>query len=280
MSPVPHLPPQQLISGRVFCGQCLANPRKNPELFQRYSTATPIVETIQELSRTGAGGLVSTVTPAIVSAVRQTKFPFYPIIPNIMGYVREATHAGVARAGLRRLLRTGAWNLSKLAVQCFGSLPKLIYGDFSVVMEILLEIELRDLAGCQPQVVFLHSTTVDLALALENWELLKSFCLRMRQRWKVEPGLVTYNLGKLLPALETHNIHTQYIIAPVNREGYLMNPDKQTCEKEIKASSHCFIGDRIAPYRDPLSDDATYLSSLGIQSYILDINSDQATPSA
>ena len=159
---------------------------------------------------------------------RQT-FPalqVYPIIPNVIGYVREATDYGLVGAARRRVQQMALVDLLKIGVRGALNAPGVLKRDFNTLMNILFEVELASFKSLQPRVVFLHPQITDLALAFGNRPLFELYVRVMRKRFQAEPGLATNNLGWLLPKLKEWNLTIPFLLTPFNPGGFLMKPSR------------------------------------------------------
>jgi hypothetical protein len=193
-----------------------------------------------------------------------------PIVPNIPSYVREASNYGLVGAGIRRLQRLGVPNLVRVGCRNSTKVLNVLQRDFNTMMSILFDVEMAELRRVNPPVVFLDGQITDLCLSFGNKELLGRFAQTIRDRYHAEPGLVTHNLGVLIPKLQRWDIPIQFVVAPFNREGFAMKPDRATCESLLQDKNFKFIADRISVDAKPCADTYHYLREHGVCSAVLD----------
>lgn len=193
-----------------------------------------------------------------------------PILPNIPNYLREARNYGLVGAGVRLLQRLGVPSFVRLGCYNSTQVLKALQRDFNTMMSILFDVEMAEFRRVNPPVVFLDGQITDLCLAFGNKDLLVRFAETIRGRYKAEPGLVTHNLGTLVPALRHWDVPIQLVIAPFNREGFAMKPDRVTCESLLQEKKFTFIADRISVDARPDADTYEYLREHGVCSAVLD----------
>ena len=201
---------------------------------------------------------------------RRHRTQICPILPNMSSYVREASNYGLVGAGIRRLRRLGVPNLVRLGCHNFTKVAKVLQRDFNTMMSILFDVEMAEFRQMSPPVVFLDGQITDLCLAFGNNELLVRFAETIRGRYNAQPGLATHNLGALIPKLQHWNIPIQLVMAPFNRQGFAMKPDRSTCESLLRDKKFIFIADRISVGAKPCADTYYYLREHAICSAVLD----------
>jgi hypothetical protein len=117
--------------------------------------------------------------------------------------------------------------------------------DFNTGILLLAEMELAKFQQWKPDYVFLHPWITDLALALGNKRLFVEYVELIRRTYRLNPGLMSHNYGRLVPELKTWSIEVGAIVGPFNRKGYLMNPGQTACEQARRESDAEVIASHI-----------------------------------
>lgn len=265
------------MSARPFWGESVVARSQNPELAERFRDGTAVSDLLRAAAGCNLAGLVTTNDPRVLAALRQLgseRMPVFPVIPNVIGYVRESTHYGMVGAGWRRLKSLNPVQLLKIGMLGALRYRKVLSRHFPSILEIMLEVEMADFRPFHPQVVFLHPVTTDLALALGNRTLLELYHQRMTGHFGCEPGLATNNLGWLLPRLREWGLSFRCFLAPFNNRGYGMLPSQDQCEQLLDAEPGLSIAaDRIAVGGLPGAEEFEYLKRVGIRSAVVDATS-------
>lgn len=264
-----------LLSGRPFWGESVLARALNPELLERFQEPESILVLLRAASRCGAAGLITTNDFRVLAALRalgSDQPAVYPVIPNVIGYVRESTHYGMVGAGWRRLKTLRPADLLRIGALGTVRAGKVLARDFSAILELLLEVEMADFRPFQPRVAFLHPVTTDLALAFGNRSLFELYRDRITRRFGCEPGLATNNLGWLAPRLREWGLPFRHILAPFNERGYRMLPSRARCEQVLEEDEDlCLWADRIAIGGLPGAKEFQYLRKAGIEAAVVDV---------
>jgi hypothetical protein len=155
-----------------------------------------------------------------------------PIVPNILQYAREATGSSALSAFLRRLRRLPLGDVALMAVGNLGVGTRAAQQDFTVGVSLLIEAELRHCIRSAGPAVCLSSHVVDLAVALDNRELIQRALALIRERCRRKVIVATANLGSVVSRFLEWGVDIQTLafLAPANPLGHRMNPDQSACE--------------------------------------------------
>lgn len=198
-------------------------------------------------------------------------FQVLPVIPNVLGYVREATEHGLAGAGLRRLLRVGPMGFLRASLVGALNVRKVLRKDFATLLSILYELEMGEFHRFAPPAVFLHHQITDLALGFDNRAFFEKFAAGMRDRFHTEPGLVTSNFVRLAEKLAEWDLPISLVVAPFNRENFLMPGGIEAYRRILDTGRFRLIADRLSPeFPTPLSEIEWALSQPGVASVVAD----------
>lgn len=201
---------------------------------------------------------------------RATQWEIWGQVPNVAGYVREATDYGMFGAGWRRLRRMSPLSWFRLGFQGMCNVRGVLRKDFPTLLVLLLELEMANFRRVRPRVVFLHPQITDLLLAMDHGAALEKAVRRIRKGFGAEPGLSTSNAGTLLPRLKSWGIEIPYVLTGVHPRGFGMRPNREQCEEAIGE----FSGSLLATTDSSLTDDiATYWRETGVASAVYDVSS-------
>ena len=210
----------------------------------------------------------SWVWEALRADGRQARWDVWALVPHVAGYVREVTDYGVLGAGWRRLRQINVLSGGRLFVQGLLNARGVLRRDFPTLLSLLLELEMANFRKGRPQVVFLHPQMTDLLLAMDHGAALERAVARIRRSFGAEPGLATYNLGTLLPRLQSWGLEVPYLLASLHPRGYGMRPNREACEAGLRA----FRGRLIATCETALDDDvAAYWRAQGVAGGVYDV---------
>jgi hypothetical protein len=199
---------------------------------------------------------------------RWRRWDVWALVPNLAGYIREATDYGLFGAGWRRLWRLHPLSWGRLGVQGLRSLGGIVRRDFPTLLTLLLEMEMASFRRVRPPVVFLHPQITDLLLAMDHAAALERAVVRIRRGFGAEPGLATNNLGTLLPRLRAWGWEVLYLLTPMHPRGLGMRPSQQACEESLRT----FKGRVIATLEPGLSRNiVTYWKAQGVASALYDV---------
>ncbi|MBN1866518.1 hypothetical protein JW916_04415 [Candidatus Sumerlaeota bacterium] len=243
--------PQRILSGRVFAGQSAATRERNLAALARFSDPRAIRNALLEARDAGYGAVMTLNDERVVAAMKSlraagNRFEILPIVPNVLGMVREATEHGLAGAGLRRLMRVGAVGFARAALVGAMHPGRVLAKHFPTLLAILYELEMGEMTRFDPPAVFLHHQMTDLALALGNRTVFEDFARLMRERFGAEPGLATSNFALLTQRLEEWRVPISLIAAPLNREGFLMPEGAESYGRALASGAFRLIADRVS----------------------------------
>jgi hypothetical protein len=229
---------------------------------------------IAEATRNGVGAVAPVNDAAIVRALQlahaTSPLEVYPVIPNVLGYVRDAADHGLVGAGIKHARNVRIADLLGIGVRGLARIRGVLARDFTAVLPLLIEVEMAAFRAFRPPLVFLHSQVTDLALAFGNREVLRIFADVVRRRFDAVPGVSTNNYALLVQRAAEWELPLPVVAAPFNPQGFLMKPTRPACEALVARAEHQLIADRIALDPASLAASFAYLHSLGIPSALVD----------
>lgn len=268
--------PELILSGRPFLGMSSLPKEQALDALVRFADPANSAGVVSAAARHGLGAIApmndATLLRALDLARTQCSVQVYPVIPNAIGYVRDATDHGMVGAGLKHLRRLSLRDLVGIGLRGLTNVRRVMMRDFKTVLSLLIDVEMAAFKRFRPRLVLLHSQVTDIALALGNSDALRVFAEVVRGRFGAEPGVVTNNFGMLMPALAERRIDIPVVVAPFNAAGFLMKPSKPICETLLRQTDRYVIADRLGVGGvDSLRTDFDYLGGLGIRSAIVDV---------
>jgi hypothetical protein len=269
-------PPGLILSSRPFLGVSSVSKEADLDCLVRFSRPENGASVVTAAVRHGVGAIApmndATLLQALDLARASCNVQVYPVIPNVLGYVRDATDYGMLGAGIRHVKRLRVGDLLRIGLRGLASLRGVMAREFNTLLSLLIEVEMVAFKRFRPPLVLLHSQVTDLMVAFKNQEALRAFAEVIPTRFGARPGVVTNNFGALLRFLTRSKIDIPVIVAPFNPRGFLMKPTKLACESLLEETNAYVIADRIADGDvESLNGVFEYVHGLGIRSAMVDI---------
>ncbi len=153
-------------------------------------------------------------------------FKIYPCMPYAHKYANAVTDLGVI--GAIKQYVPGNF-IGTLAT---GGMA-LLNNDFSKLMKLLIDAEMKMFKGIDTPVIFLQNVLVDMILGLKTYNIFKEYDEYIRIRYHAEPGYITMNMPMLYDTLEELNITNPIICSSINKIGFRMAGGKEIYEKYL-----------------------------------------------
>jgi hypothetical protein len=158
------------------------------------------------------------------------KYPdyrFYPCMPYAHKYANAATEHGMVGALRMFLPEDGAVSAM------FRGGVALASKDIEVIMQLLVDAEMKMFHGLSTPVIFMQNVITDLLLGLGMKDALRIFADHVRIKYHAEPGFITMNMPKLLDVLDEVGVDNPIVCANINKIGFRMCGGIETYEKTI-----------------------------------------------
>lgn len=199
--------------------------------------------------------------------VRYAEFKIYPCMPYAHKYANAVTDYGVL--GTIKQYVPGNF---------FGTFSKgglaVLNKDFSKLMEILIDAEMKMFHGLTTPVIFIQNVLVDMILGMGMYEIFAEYDAYIRQKHQSEPGYITMNLPLLIDALESVNIKNPIICSSINKLGFRMSGGKTLYEQTLKTRKFRPIAMQVLAAGTISPREAIeYLNGLGIESVLFGASS-------
>ncbi len=157
---------------------------------------------------------------------------FYPLVPYIAKYVREANEKGLVNVVLDQLRGSGL--AQKLQIMGTAGLAMLRRDPFGALRS-LLKLEMAPFKGLKLRAVFLHDALTDLGLAIGLRSAFELFADEVQNRFEAQPAFATKNLPLLLRRFGEWGFHRPLVLSHFNKAGFNMNPTRAACESALRA---------------------------------------------
>lgn len=153
-------------------------------------------------------------------------FNFFPCMPYAHKYANAVTELGIVGS----IKEYVPGNIFSFAIKGgMGILNK----DFSKLMELLIDAEMKMFRGVKTPVIFLQNVLVDLILGLGMYEVFAQYHDYIKKKFDAEPGYITMNMPRLLDALESVGISNPIICSSINKIGFRMSGGIELYEKYL-----------------------------------------------
>ena len=202
----------------------------------QFEQTSAILDMVRCAVDQNVGGMMMSTHPRanlVAEAVRgepdlRDKLTFYPLLPYIAKYVRQANEKGVVNVVLDQLKGVGLGQ--KLAIFARGGLG-VVRKDINDMLRTLIAVEMAPLKGLKLGAVFLHDVLTDLALSLEMKTIFELYSDEIEKQFKTRPAFATKNLPLFVRRFQQWGLPTPLVLTHVNKIGFSMNPSREACEE-------------------------------------------------
>ncbi|HEU4573715.1 MAG TPA: hypothetical protein VFS36_01830 [Chitinophagaceae bacterium] len=183
-------------------------------------------------------------------------YQIFPCMPYAHKYANAITELGIM--GTLRHYVPGNF---------VGSLFKggvaFLSKDFSSIMELLVDAEMKMFKGINTPYIFLQNVITDLLLGLGAAEIFAEFHHYIRKKYNAEAGFITMNFPRLLTELKKVGIENPVICTSINKAGFRMSGGKDIYENTLKKGGCRVIAMQIlGGGAIPAKEAVEYISSL------------------
>jgi hypothetical protein len=210
-----------------FLGVNHASPTKAMAMQDRFANPDAIIEVLGWAYDAGIRHFMFTthdrLAPVFDEIVNSRLFPdmaYIPSLPYAHKYADAMTDGGPVAVIKKHLSGCPKRRL-------IGSASRVVTGDFSASMEMLIEIELLMTKGLNVQGVFLLNIIFDLIIGMRSYGMLERFYRYVSDRFGVMPGFITMNHPLAQTVLcDELGIKSPWICSNFNSAGFRMNPSQ------------------------------------------------------
>ena len=161
----------------------------------------------------------NSLTKDLVGRLKDTDITYYPIIPYLRKYVRDASVKGLV--GLLQSLLEGA-SLSQKTRLVLRGTAQALEKDPDKMLEMLIDLELLPFKGSKVGAIFLHNEITDLILGLNSEALIRKFLRYTHDTYQCEIGFGTGNFCTAVRKFNEWGVEKPLLMAAFNRLGFLM----------------------------------------------------------
>jgi hypothetical protein len=207
---------------------------KSREQAIRFKDDEAIIRVLDQAIETGIQTFMCTTHDRIANVcehmrnnpTRYQNFKIYPCMPYAHKYANAVTELGIM--GTIKQYVPG---------NIFGTFAKggmaFLSKDFTKLMEILIDAEMKMFKGINTPVVFIQNVIVDMILGLKMYEVFAEYDAYIRKKYNAEPGYITMNMPALYDALESVGVKNPIICSSINKIGFRMSGGKEIYEKYL-----------------------------------------------
>lgn len=256
----------------LLLGQSNKSIDKAHEYLRRFESINAKKQYIKKSISNNNSHFLCTYNHNLLKSFNRTGAKIYPVVPNASQYVRDMNNYGLIGMGIRKLLQLG-FGVFQLIPSATKNGIGILSNNFSNIISLLTEIEMLKLKRFKPEIVLLHPQMADLFLANNSYMPIKSFTGLIRKKYKMEAGIFTNNISKMLWKLDEWDSDIKYVCTPINPRGYMMIPNKAEAEKAIKATKRKIIGyDITCGGTINLEEAKRYAEKLGIDKIVVEMD--------
>jgi hypothetical protein len=158
---------------------------------------------------------------------RYDGFKIYPCMPYAHKYNNAVAELGVIGALQKVLPGNVVSSITR------GGLA-LLRKDFTSMMKLLIDTEMKMFQGIETEVIFLQNIVVDLILGMGMTDFFVAFSDYVKERYNAEPGFITMNMPLLVRTLEGCGINNPIICSSINKIAFRMSGGKDLYEQTIR----------------------------------------------
>ncbi len=242
-----HADIEQIILGdNQFWGVNHASQDKGRETGERFRDVQEIQKMLHLALDNGVTGVMLSTHPMIYEITDMMRHDarlkngmrIYVNLPYIFKYIRMASESGIVQSLKNTLGGQGPFGSLLFLLK---STRGVLTGDYLSLTNRLVDIELNPFHGLNVKAIFLHNALTDLALAYGMSEVLTNFYYYVKKKHGAIPAFGTLNLPALDKMFTASSMPPTLIMAAVNKNGFLMNPSRQECEKTIAETKHTIL---------------------------------------
>lgn len=201
----------------------------------RFKEDSAIIKVLDQAIESGINTFMCTTHDRIANIcehmrqnpAKYSHFNVYPCMPYAHKYANAVTELGIM--GTIKQYVPG---------NIFGTFAKgglaFLSKDFSKLMELLIDAEMKMFKGIRTPVIFIQNVLVDMILGLKMYEVFADFDAYIRKKYNAEPGYITMNMPALVDALHSVGVANPIICSSINKIGFRMSGGQEIYEKYLK----------------------------------------------
>jgi hypothetical protein len=207
----------------------------------RFKENSAIIEVLNQAREVGINTFMCTTHDRIAEICEYMRnnpneykdFNVFPCMPYAHKYANAVTDLGVLGA-LKAYMPGNA-----ISVATKGGLA-FIKKDYSAMMELLVDAEMKMFKGINTPVIFLQNVIVDLILGLGMQDIFVAFAKYVKKKYNAEPGFITMNMCKMVDVCEQLGIENPIICSSINKIGFRVSGSIEAYENYLTDLSKKF----------------------------------------
>ena len=153
-------------------------------------------------------------------------FNIFPCMPYAHKYANAVTDLGIM--GAMKAYMPG----NVLSVATKGGLA-FIQKDYTAMMEMLIDAEMKMFKGINTPVIFLQNVVVDLILGLGMYDFFTAYAKHVKKKYNAEAGFITMNMCKMVDVCEQIGIENPIICSSINKIGFRVSGSLEAYENYL-----------------------------------------------
>jgi len=235
-----------ILGDNQFFGVNHMSQDKGMQTYEKFKDLSEIKKVLYYAMDNGVKGVMFSTHPAIYSitdmiradSVLKNNFSIYVNVPYIVKYIRMISEMGAYNTVKSMLV--GKTFVDKIKY-IMHSGYNIVTNDYLGITNRLIDVELAPFHGLNIKAVFLHNVLSDLVLGYDMIDVLRNFDNYISKKFGAMPAYGTLNYPMFCDLLDKAEIKKSIIMTAVNKKGFLMNPDREACEKKIKEDLHTVV---------------------------------------
>lgn len=226
-----------ILGHNQFLGISHTSESKSWEKDIQFSDVKHIYDVVETAAEVGFTGMIIETHPRMIEFLeyygnnKTFDFDFYLQVPYVQTYVQQMNEKGMRGVIDEVIKKTGFLGASSLALKSGLSYLKKDYMSLGMSM---LKLEIAPFDTISIKGLLLHNVMTDLLLSLRLCEGFKTYVDFVRSKLDIKPGLITLNFPMLVKSLDDWNVKPDYIMTPINPNGFDMNPSKEKVETALQ----------------------------------------------
>ncbi len=214
-----------------FLGVNHSSQAKAVELYRHFADPNAIIEVLGAAHEAGIRDFMFTTHERydeVFAEVRRSNlFPgmhYTPCLPYAHRYANAMSERGMVPM---------VWDMLRKIdmIKLFPAAARSLIGDFSGVMQFLVEIEMSMYKGLPVRGVFLQNIVFDLIMGLDEVRYLERFSRFVEDRLGAIPGFITMNHPAAVEIVcDRLGLEKPWLCANFNAGGFRMNPSFEAVE--------------------------------------------------
>lgn len=156
-------------------------------------------------------------------------FKFHPCMPYAHKYANAMAELGIVGT-LKAYIPSNIFAVASKAGIAY------MRKDFSALMELLVDAEMKMFEEMNTPVIFLQNVIVDLLMGLGMDEIFVKYTQYIKKKYNAEPGFITMNMPRCVDMCERLGIENPIICSSINKIGFRMSGSIAEYEEYLRSN--------------------------------------------